>query len=404
MISRTPLEALPQPCGEPSCGGEVPRLRILFVHETLRIGGAEKVRAMALRHLPRQRYEVEVCCIEEVGAIGEELRRLGVPVTCLNTRGKSYNLRAAWRLYRFLKAKRFDVVQSSLFLANLHARLAAILAGVPHRIIEEHSVADRFGKRLTFLYRWLDEWLARRTDIIICCAEAVRAHVAGMERIDARKFRVLHNGLDATDIEAPLRASEQAGLREELGLIGAGPVIGSIGSFAPWKGKDDLVPALGEVVRLFPEARLVLVGNAATEHGRRLRAQFEAAGLAKHVLFPGERRDVGRLLHLFDLYVSPSHYDALPMAVLEAMAAGLPVVATLVGGVPEIVAPGETGLLVGVGESRALAAAMLELLEDPARARRWGEAGRRRVRDLFSVSRYIAGLEAIYDALPVVRG
>lgn len=375
------------------------KLRILFVHDALRVGGAEELRRIVVEHIDKDRYDVEVCCIEEVGPIGGEIQKLGIPVACLHTKCKSYNLRATWRLYRLLKRKKYDIVQTSLFLTNLHGRIAAILAGVPLRIIEEHSVCDRFGKRLTFLYRYVDQFLSRFTHVIICCADVVRRHIIEVESVDPGKFRVIHNGIDLKKIDASVTDEDLAKLRREFGLDEEWPVLGNVGSFAPRKGKEYLVAALSNIIRVFLETRLVLVGDASTEHGRWLKARFLHEGLERNVVFIGPRRDIGPLLRIFDLYVSPSVHDAMPMAILEAMAAGLPVVAAKVDGVPEVVLHGETGLLVPSRDGEAIADAVIELLKDPARAAAFGRAGRERILRKFTISNYLAELEATYKIL-----
>ena len=371
-------------------------MRILFVHESLGIGGAEEMRRQAVRYLSKDLYEFEICCIEKIGQIGKEIQDLGITVACLHTSCKSYNLLATWRLFRYLRRRQFHVVQSSLFLCNLHTRIAALAARVPIMMIEEHSVADRFGKKFAFLYKWVDQLLARATFRIVCCSKAVRRSIDAVESIEPKKFRVVYNALDLSRFDDASTPGELSRLRQELRLDGHWPILGNVGSFVPWKGKEHLVAALKELLGVYPRARLVLVGDDDTPHGRLVRSKFQDAGLSESVIFAGQRRDVSAVVHLFDLYVSPSLFEAMPMSILEAMAAAVPVVATDVGGVSEVVSDGETGLLVAPGDGEALGKAAVSLLQNSARAVACGRAGRNRIMQRFTVEHYLAAMEEIY--------
>jgi glycosyltransferase involved in cell wall biosynthesis len=185
-------------------------------------------------------------------------------------------------------------------------------------------------------------------------------------------------------------------MRRSLGIDDRSPLVGAVGDVIPDKGYPYLVQALPRILAAVPEARFVFVGgqNRLPDYVARIKATAERLGVAGKILWLGHRSDVPDLLAAFDLYVGASVEESFPLAILEAMAAGLAVVATAVGGVPEGVRHGETGLLVPPAQSDALADAVIRLLTDPAMARRFGQSGRRRVLAEFGLEAQAARIEA----------
>jgi glycosyltransferase involved in cell wall biosynthesis len=185
-------------------------------------------------------------------------------------------------------------------------------------------------------------------------------------------------------------------VRQSLGIDGPSPLVGTVGDLVPDKGYPYLVQAVPRVLTAVPEARFVVVGaeKESPAYTARVKAIAERLGVASKILWLGHRGDVPELLSAFDLFVVSSVEESFPLAILEAMAAGLPVVATAVGGIPEGVRHGETGLLVPPAQSDALADAVIRVLSDPALARRFGESGRRRVMADFAMEGQATRIEA----------
>ena len=236
-------------------------------------------------------------------------------------------------------------------------------------------------------------------DRIIVVADSLRQALAAPPA-QRHKFVTVHNGVDLAAFEA---GSNRNGARSELGIEPGWVAVGTTASLTPRKGHADLLDAASRVTRAHPRTRFVIVGDAEGPEGQPyvegLRARATAAGLGEHVVFTGWRSDVARVLHGLDVFVLPSHNEGLPRAVLEAMAASLPVVATRVGGTADLVMDGVTGLLVPPGAPLALATAIGRLLEDRALAGSMGEAGRRRVEAAFSVEASVRGVEVVMDEL-----
>jgi glycosyltransferase involved in cell wall biosynthesis len=266
---------------------------------------------------------------------------------------------------------------------------AARLSGVP--LIWHH--------RLNFDLGWLNRLGLRLADRIIVVADNLRQALDPAPR-HRHKFVTVYNGVDLAAFDV---GPDRDRIRRELGIEPGWLAVGTTGSLTPRKGLEDLLAAAAQVARAHARSRFVIIGDAEGPEGRPyadgLRARATAAGLDGRITFAGWRSDVPRVLHGLDVFVLPSHNEGLPRAVLEAMAASLPVVATRVGGTAELVVDGETGLLVPPRQPEALAEAIGRLIVDPGLASSMGRAGRRRAESAFSVEASVRGVEAVIEDL-----
>jgi glycosyltransferase involved in cell wall biosynthesis len=237
----------------------------------------------------------------------------------------------------------------------------------------------------------LDRLLARLARAIVVNSQAVGRRFG---RPAAGKVRCIHNGVDLARF-TPQKAPPA--LRASLGLLDGAPVVASVGRFVAFKGYGHLLEAARSVHQAMPAAHWVLAGDG--ELRGTLEAQCRGLGLEAVVHFTGWRDDVPDLLALCDVFVLPSLSEHFGRVLIEAMAMARAVVATDAGGVPEIVVHGETGLLVPPAQPKALAEAVLALLENPARAARLGAAGRRRSEERFSLPRHVEAVEALYHEI-----
>ncbi|MFZ5898693.1 MAG: glycosyltransferase family 4 protein [Bacillota bacterium] len=240
----------------------------------------------------------------------------------------------------------------------------------------------------------IERWLAGYTDRIITVSEALRKELAEVQGIPADKMTVIHNGIKLSSFKPDSEARHK--VRSELGIADEEIIIGTVARFAVQKGLKYLIQAvamLGE--EGFTRTRLVIVGDGPL----RSELEEEAARCGVRAIMPGYRNDIPAVLSAFDLFALPSVTEGLPLIVLEAMATGLPVVATSVGGVPEAVAHGTTGLLVPPGDAGALARGMAMLLQYPETAKRFGAAGRDRVTREFSEERMLTCTISVYNEL-----
>jgi glycosyltransferase involved in cell wall biosynthesis len=364
------------------------RTRVVYLAHTFEVGGAEDVVLNLVRHLP-ERFEPIVCCIHDPGPIGHEIRAAGIPVTAL---GLNPGLRRPWdvaRIRRFLRETRPRIVHTFLLPASLYGRLAALLARVPILIGSEMNIYERKRPR----HALAERLLMSGTDCVVAAAQSVRDFYIRQVHADPAKVDVIYNAVDFAHLQ-PTADRDQT--RRSLGIPADAAAVAVVGRLTEQKGHRYLLDALAHTPSL-DRVHLLVAGDGD------LRAALPdcaaALGLSSRVHFAGIRRDVGNLLHAVDLFVLPSLWEGLPLALVLAMAAGLPVVATRVGGVAEIVEDGRTGLLVPPADAAALGRAVARLIADPARARALGDAARVEVRPKFGVDSYVASVVGLYDRL-----
>jgi len=357
-------------------------VRVLFLNPVEGWGGAEKWMLEAAVGLERRGHHAFVRGRESAEWV-PAYRARGVDAEPWPIRGDLHP-RAVVRAARFLARERIDLV-----CAHLHG--AVRLGGVAARLVGGVPVVVRKG--LPDMKPGLrQEWTYRTfLDGIVTPAEAVRRELLRYPFFHPSRVRVVRNGVRVPE-ERPDPIA-RAALRERLGLRRA-RVLVFAARFHPNKGHRFLLPAFASLVRDFPDARLLLVGDGPLRHELTLLA--DRLRIRSKVVFAGFRADVDEVLPLAEVFVLPSLAEGLPNAVLEAMAAGLPVVATAVGGVPELVQEGRTGFLVPPGDPGPLADRLRILLREPDRGRRMGDAGRDRARREFTMDRMVDGVERVF--------
>ena len=369
-------------------------LKVLQLIPTLDRSGAEKQMVLLAKGLPRDRFTVEVAALTRLGPLKGELDEAGVPVTLIGKRHKVDPMALA-RLIRFLKEKRFDVVQTWIYAADTYGRVAAHRAKVPVVVTSEMAV-DLWKSRSELM---IDRFLARWTDRVVGNSNAV-VDFYRRAGIPPEKLAMIHSGI--ADEEPP--DVDPAEVRVSLGLAPDAPLILFAGRLAEQKGVDLLLSALDLLQHVRPDVRTLIVGEGP------LRSRLEETARAfrllgdRRVSFLGHRDDVPRLLAASDVLVLPSLYEGLPNVVLEAMRFRKPVVATAAPGTTEVVEDERTGLLVPLGNPPALTQAIRRVIEDADLAKRLGEAGRSRVEAEFGVDRMVARFAELYERLAGEKG
>lgn len=371
------------------------KIKILYIHPNLAIGGAEELRLLTLKVLlQRNNYDIKVCCIERVGEIGEKIKDLGIEVFCLNKPCNPYNISTIFYLWQYILANRFDIVQTSLFNANFHGRIAAIMARVPIIFSEEHSEHYHYQSLKFIPYIWLDKILSKFTDRILCCSKNLMDYIAKLENIPPKKLVPLINTFNKDKLKVTRDSSE---VRKELGLSPDNLIIGNVASLSHRKGQDILIKAFRAVRDRFPAAKLIFIGSEVKELKQRLMSLVDAMKLQNSVFFLGKKNSIADYFNIMDIFILSSRFEGIPLALLEAMYMRLPVVSTNVGGVSEVIINNNNGILVDPGDSESLSKAVIELLSNPEK--RKGIAGEafKTVSEKFNNDRYIKQLEALYS-------
>ena len=368
-----------------------PGPRVLALTVGFGLGGAERLLLLSAPRLRELGFDVRVGALKENGPLKDALGRAGVPCAGFGARHRA-DVGALLRLGRYLRDERIDVLHAHLFYANVAARLVGRLARVPVVLTAHHDTDVWMGPH----HRLVERLTAPLSDRVLACSEAVRRYAIDRYRIAAERVVTLRNAIDPQAV--PSGPAARARARAALGAGDEERIAGTLGRLdEPKKGLRVFLAAAARVAARDPRARFVLIGDGPAR--ARLERLAAGLGLRDKVRFLGERIDAEALMPGLDLLVQPSLWEGFGLSVLEAMAAGRPVVATAVGGLVEVVRDGVDGILVPPGDAPRLAAAMSGLLDDTTRGVRMGQAGRARAHGEFNVDRLVAGTASLYRAL-----
>ena len=364
------------------------RVRVVYLTHTLGVGGAEELILNMVTRLPRDRYEPIVCCFENPpGAIGSEIASHGIEVVPLGIAPGWRHPLAWWTIVRFLRRVRPDIVHTFLLPASLYGRSAAVAARVPIVIGTEVNIYERKQRHHIVVERLL----AAVTACVVASAESVKTAYVRQLGIPAGAVRVVYNAVNWDRLQST--ASPEA-VRAELGIPLDRTVVGVVATLSDKKGHRVLLDAVARTPGL-ENIWLMLVGDGRERHA--LEVHAAALGIRDRVTFCGTRRDLGNMLTAMDVFALPSLWEGLPLALLLAMGAGRPVVATRLAGIPEVVTDGQTGLLVEPGDAAAMGSALARVCGDAALRIRLGSAARAAVRERFGADAYTDAVTGIYE-------
>lgn len=365
-------------------------IRIVYVIDDLGVGGAQRQLVELVKSLPRDRYALHVVSLStDKDEFAQALRQLGVPCTCIAQSG-AWSPGAFSALYRLLRLLRPDIVHTWLFTADLYGRIAAWLARVPVILSAVRSVEPDKPAHYVLADRLL-RWI---TTAFTVNAEAIGAVLASREGVPLSRIKTVYNGVDLTAFNP---SKQDGAIRERIAVRHEAPLVGIVGRLAPVKDHATFLRAAALVAREEPAARFLIVGNGPLRET--LHQAVARLGLEEHVRFLESQVEAASVFAALDLVVVTSRYEGCCNVILEGMAMGKPVVATSVGGNPELVVDGETGLLVPPQDADRLADAILSVLRGADKARAMGQAGRRRIETHFTLERMVADTDRVYQEL-----
>jgi sugar transferase (PEP-CTERM/EpsH1 system associated) len=372
---------------------------VVHIIYALGVGGLENGLVNLINSVPRERYRHAIVCLQSSTDFAKRIEGGDVPIYSLHKRtGKDFGLYL--RLGRLLRQLNPDIVHTRNISTLEGQVIAAMLAPAARRVHGEHGrdMFDVSGLNVKYnLFRRMVRPLVHR---YVALSRDLERWLVDQIRVEPSRIGQIYNGVDVGKFR-PRGAGESAFLWSQEFADATKVIIGSVGRMAMVKDHVTLVRGFIDMVRLQPNlrdiARLVIVGDGpCREACVRLAAE---AGLSDCVYFTGERNDVAELMRAMDIFVLPSLGEGISNTILEAMATGLPVVATRVGGNPELVEPSVTGCLVPAGSPHAMAKAMLEYVCDSQLRRRHGSAGRARVERAFSLPTMVAAYVQTYDGV-----
>ena len=364
-------------------------MRVALIIDSLRIGGAQKLVTQFVSAVSRQTIETTVISLrgDPVASNLDLIRSAGAEIESFPSHSL-LDVRRLMRLIRYLREEKFDLIHTHLSYANILGCLAGRFAGIPV-IATLHSTGhdpEQKSRLITRLEEVILRYFARR---ILAVGYTVASTF--QDRLGSRAMDIIPNGVPAPIDFAPLARQQ---LRREIAGDENRVVIISIGRFVPAKGYEDMIEAFEILHRRDPRPVLVIAGVG--KLFEKIKSQISELQLESVVNCLGARNDVPQLLAASDIYISSSHWEGLPMALLEAMMAGLPTVATSVGDIPKVVTP-ETGILVPPQDPACLAEALGDLVSMPEKARAMGAAARTRATQEYSLDIWIKRLTSLYE-------
>jgi glycosyltransferase involved in cell wall biosynthesis len=369
--------------------------RVLKVVPTLMCGGTENQFMMLARGLDRSRFDIEFACLRRWGSFVDEITERGIPLSeyKVTTFRSVHALAEQARLARHIARRGVQIVHAYNFYGNVFAVPPARVAA---RVVIA-SIRD-CAPYLTSMQKRVQRYACRLADCVLVNADAVKNWLVG-EGYDESKIVIIRNGVDLTRFNEPIDGDA---IRHDLGLPARTPLVVVVSRLTRLKGLEQLIEAAAVLKQRHKDARFLIVGETAPSQRPyldELKKRAVEQGVADRVLFTGLRSDVPALLAAADVSVMPSLSEALSNVLLESMAAGAPTVATRVGGTPEALTDGHTGLLVPPAEVQPLARAISQLLDDRALAAHLGRAARQFVRQHLSVQRMVSATEQLYSEL-----
>lgn len=370
-------------------------MKIIFLLDQLNFAGAQKRAVNLARGLDADRFDVHIVCLQGGGPLQSAIEEAGLALTILDFHPSPWrirNLRSLFDLTRLLWRERPQAVHTFSYWCGHYGTVAGRLAGVPAIITGRVCLYDL--KPQGRIARLLERLLNPLASVVVTISEAVRSDTIEIEGVPPSKVDLVYNGVAIGDLPAPESARA---IRAELDLEPGQPAIVMVANFFGYKRHDTLIRAARKVLDQFPDARFLLIGRLAEEF-ESLKSMTEELGMVDAFRWLGARNDIRSVLAISTIGVLCSESEAMSNSVLEYMDAALPVVATNVGGNPEMVVDGETGWLFPVGDDEALANRLIQLIGDPESARACGMAGRERVRANFSLDRMVAGYARVYES------
>lgn len=373
-------------------------LRVLHLVLSLETGGTEKLVSDVVRHLDRQAISSYIGCLDRIGTFGEQLQQEGYPFHLLH-RIPGIDWALGQRLGQFVQQEQIDVIHAHQYTPFFYALLGVLYVkftrfgrAAPKLIVTEHGIPYPFQKKWSHLL--LNPLLFWWADEIITIAEYTKRILMTYENYPARRTKVIYNGINLTAFAQPVDVPAK---KASLGIPPQANVIGIVARLDPVKNHALLFRAFKTVLATLPNTYLLVIGDGPERQA--LYAQVESSGLFPHTMFLGNRNDVPELLHILDVLALSSFSEGMSVTLIEAMGAGIPVVATRVGGNAEVVDDGETGMLVANDHEQEMAQALLSLLGDPEKRHRMGQAGQRKAQTMFSLEKTIAQYTTLYHSV-----
>jgi len=364
------------------------RIKLLQLITELERGGAEILLLELVKALPEKNFDIKVGYLRGQGTLVKEFKTNKIDITFFNIRSR-FDIIGIFKLIFFLKKHCFDIVHTHLIDADIFGYIAAKIAQVPVIVSTKHNTDTFRKKKLPAV--WLDTFLANNSTKVIAVSAAVKDFLIKFQKINPNNIEIIYNGVDLKKINRTIDIKQA---KTALRINPEDYVIGCIARFDEQKGHRYLVQAINKVLAKIKNVFFVFVGTGRLES--KIKERINQLNLNDKVKFLGQRDDINNILSALDVFVLPSVWEGLGIVLLEAQAAYLPVVATKVDGIAEVVKDGVTGLLVPAKDAQSLAAAIINLIEDNDKAQQYGKNGHEFVAQNFTIEKMANKIETLY--------
>jgi len=367
--------------------------KILYVIPRLAKAGTERHLLKLAEGLSKRNFQISICCLFEIGELDQKYDLSNIRLISLR-RKSIYDPRIIFDLLKLIKKEKYDIVHTYLFGFHYLASLPAKISGAPLVISSRRELA-RWKKPH---HHFFENFGNIFTDKVIACSEEAKDFALNSEILSTRRLKVIYNGIDLGEFRP---RNKKTDILDELGLTEHDKIIGMVANFSPIKDHYTILKSMVEIKKKFPRIKCILIGDGVLKS--RLEDKAEELALGQNVIFAGRRDDVARLLSVIDIFVLTSLCEGLPNAILEAMASGLPVVATNAGGISEAVEDYKSGILIEPKNYKSISSAIIELLTDESLRQKMGRYGRQIAEQKFSLERMIKDYEGLYSGSQIER-
>ena len=370
-------------------------IKVCHIADELGVGGLEKTLKNIVLGLDKNKYQQQVWCLKRKGALARDIEKEGIPVKEYHLEG-GLNVGDLLRLKNDLNKENFQIIHAHGLFPSIWARSAALLVNVPLVVVHCQNLYDNIALRDKLKLRFL----AFFTTEIVAVSEAVKYSLARHVGLDPAKISVIYNSCEEIKVNSP---KQNELMRLDLGIAEHDFVIGSISRLEEHKGHRYLIEAVSQLEPYIPHLKCLIVGEGQVKVG--LERMAMNLGLKERVIFTGFRQDIGNLLSLMQVFVQPSTLrEGLPLALAEAASARIPLIATAIGGNPEIVFDGRNGFIIAANDAKAIAQKLRYLFQHPAEREKMAQESHRIWEERFSLKKMLKDIDFLYERYITGKG
>lgn len=368
----------------------VRKLNIFHLTSSSDIGGTERMLIHLLSKMDRNRFDHTVCSLIGSGRLTKKIQELGFEAHTLDLR-HPFQFGKIVQLFRLMKSRQFDLIQTYGLRADSFGRPLGRWAGIP-AVVSSIRSPDPWRR---WHHRLIDRATLPFADFFISNSESGRISRIDHEKYPAKKIALIRNGIPTP---SSIKPDRKVTLRQKYGVdMAASPVVAMVSNLRVMKGHADVIRAIPQIVERLPHILFLFAGR--DDSNGAIEEMARETGAAIHIRFLGYCPEPAEILAISDMFLLPSHWEGCPAALLEAMAMGLPCIATKAGGIPEIITNGKNGVLIPPAEPSAIAEAILHLAEKPHEARALAASAQKTFFQMFTLNRMVSEYENVYEEL-----